>query len=148
MMEFYDEKNLPKASEYAQLTLKSADWAHPKDESSKEHLRKVRCTSHHIIVSELLERGNFSQAIAAFEAAIEAESYAGGYYGIGLCLDRKREIEDAFPYYAAAELMGGEEAQKAKERLEVLYKSLHNDTLVGIDKVYTKARELMAKFEG
>ena len=148
MMKFFNEKNLPQASEYARLTLRSADLARPTDENSKEQLRKVRSTSHHIIASELLERGDFSQAIIAFEAAIEAERYAGGYYGIGLCLDRKREIENAFPYYAAAELMGGEEAQKAKDRLEVLYRSLHNDTLVGIDKVYKKARQLLAKSEG
>jgi len=27
--------------------------------------------------------------------------------------------------------------------VEILYKALHNQTLVGIDKVYNKARELM-----
>ena len=39
--------------------------------------------------------------------------------------------------------MGGEEAPRAKSRLEVLYKALHNDTLIGIDKVYKKAKELL-----
>jgi hypothetical protein len=44
-----------------------------------------------------------------------------------------------------AELLGGEDAARAKVRLEVLYRALHNDTLIGIDKVYKKARELLAE---
>ena len=44
-----------------------------------------------------------------------------------------------------AELMGGDQSPKAKARLELLYKALHNDTLIGIDKVYRKAKEALAE---
>jgi len=39
--------------------------------------------------------------------------------------------------------MDGEYAERAKARLELLYKALHNDTLIGIDKVYTKDNETL-----
>jgi hypothetical protein len=56
----------------------------------------------------------------------------------------REEIEEAILYYAKAELTGGEYAPKAKARLEKLYKALHNDTLIGIDKIYKRAKESLA----
>ena len=103
----------------------------------------MRRACHHIIAGNLLAMENFTEAIPEFEKAVEAEKYWEGYYGIGQCLDRMKEIEQALPYYAAAEIMGGENAHKAKDRLELLYRSLHNDTLIGIDKVYNKAKQLL-----
>ena len=46
-------------------------------------------------------------------------------------------------YYAMAELKGEENVSEAKSRVEILYKALHNQTLIGIDKIYNKARDLM-----
>jgi len=143
VMKFSKENNLPKAAEYAQLTLKAADLAERKDERAQEQLRQVRRACHHVIASNLMGKGNFSEAISAFKEAIQAEKYAQGYYKIGQCLENQKKIDEAVQYYAAAELMGGEEAPRAKSRLEVLYKALHNDTLIGIDKVYKKAKELL-----
>jgi hypothetical protein len=145
MMRFYNSKNLPKAAEYAQLTLKSADLAGRPDANTQEQLKNVRRVCNHVIASNLLEKANYAEAIPVFKKAVEAEKYGQGYYGIGLCYDNRKEVEEAILYYAAAELMGGEEESKAKARLEVLYKLLHNDTLIGIDKVYKKAKELLAE---
>lgn len=77
--------------------------------------------------------------------ASQIEKYDQGYYEIGLCMDKQKKVDEASLYYAMAELTGGESAPKAKARLEILYKALHNDTLVGINKVYTKAKELLAE---
>ena len=85
------------------------------------------------------------EAVSTFKQAIGVERYAEGYYKIALVLDGQKKIEEAIPYYAAAELMGGEDAPKAKSRLEALYRALHNDTLVGIDKAYNKGKELLAE---
>jgi hypothetical protein len=81
----------------------------------------------------------------AFRKAVEAERYGLGYYEIGRCLDKQKKIEEAILYYATAELLGGEDAPRAKARLEALYKALHDNTLIGIDKVYKKAKELLAE---
>ena len=43
--------------------------------------------------------------------------------------------------FARAEKQGGDLAGQAKEKVEQLYKALHNNTLIGIEKVYRKANE-------
>jgi hypothetical protein len=143
VMRYWKANNLPKAVEHAELTLKSVNPDKQSDAKVKEQVRKVHRICHHIIASDLLEKKVFADAISAYKEALKDEKYAEGYYGIGLCLDNQKAIEDANLYYAMAELMGGESASKAKARLETLYKALHNNTLVGLDKVYQKARESM-----
>jgi tetratricopeptide (TPR) repeat protein len=145
MMQFLNRGNLQKAAEYAQLTLRASDLVKPQDDNAKEQLKKMHRACHHIIGSEFLEKGDYPDAISAFREAVKDERYAGGYYMIGQCLDKQRDVEKATQYYAMAELIGGEDAPKAKARLESLYKALHNDTLVGIDKVYKKAKESLAE---
>jgi tetratricopeptide (TPR) repeat protein len=143
MMLLYNDNKLSKAAEYAQLTLKSADMVKAPGADTQEQLRKVRRASHHIIASSLMDQGKFTDAISEFEKALEAEKYAQGYYGIALCYDNSKKIDEAILYYAVTELMGGGEAPKAKVRLETLYKAIHNDTLIGIDKVYSKAQKFI-----
>jgi tetratricopeptide (TPR) repeat protein len=89
-----------------------------------------------------MDKGNYAEAIGAFKRAIEFERYGEGYFIIAQCLEK--EIEEAILHYAKAELTGGEYAPKAKARLEKLYKALHNDTLIGIDKIYKRAKESLA----
>ena len=142
---FSESNNLPKAAEYGQLTLNSVDLAEHKDAQTEGQLRKVRRACYHVIASNLMEKGNFVPAISAFKLAISAERYGQGYYKIAMCLENQKNVEEALLYYAVAETMGEEDAPKAKARLEVLYKALHNDTLIGIDKVYKRAKEILAE---
>ena len=143
MMLFYNDNNLSKAARYAQLTLKSADMVQAPEPDTQEQLRKVHRACHHVIASSLMDQAKFTDAISEFEKALEAEKYAQGYYGIALCYDNDKQIDEAILYYAVAELMGGGEAPKAKVRLDTLYKAIHNDTLIGIDKVYSKAQKFI-----
>lgn len=145
VMKYTSSNNLPKAAEYAELTLKSVDMVAQPDAKTEEHLNKIRRACYHVIAINQMEKANYTGAIAAFQRAIRAEKYAEGYYMIGLCLDNKKQVDDAISYYAIAEMMGGKDAARAKTRLEVLYKAMHNDTLIGIDKVYKKAKELLEK---
>jgi tetratricopeptide (TPR) repeat protein len=148
VQQFAKENNLPKAAEYAQLTLNSLNLIQAQNATQQEQLRQVRRACYHVIGSNLLAKGEFSQAITSFEEALQTERYGDGYYSIGICLENQKDIEKAILYYALAELMGGEIAPKAKSRLETLYKALHNDTLVGINKVYQKGKDLLAEPEG
>ena len=145
---YYNDRNLQKAADYAQLALKSIDLIKQPDEKKQEQLRKVNRVCHHIIASSLVDKGSFTEAISEFEKAIASEKYSEGYYGIGLCFDNKKNIEEAMLYYAAAELMDRNAAPEAKVRLEVLYKALHNGTLIGIDKIYSKARKMLEDQSG
>ena len=145
VVKFSKDNNLPKAAEYAQLALNSADLAGQKDARIREELREVRRGCHHVIASSLMGKGNYAEAIASFKRAVEAKRYGQGYYEIGVCLEYLKNIEEAIVYYAVAETLGEIDAQKAKSRLEVLYKALHNNTLIGIHKVYEKAQKLLSE---
>jgi tetratricopeptide (TPR) repeat protein len=148
MLLFYNDNKLSKAAEYAQLTLKAADLAKAPDAVTQEQLRKVRRASYHVIASSLMGQGKYSEAIPAFEKALQAERYPEGYFGIALCYDNAKKIEEALLYYAVAELMGGGDSSKAKTRLETLYKAIHNDTLIGIDKIYGRAQKVLDEQKG
>jgi hypothetical protein len=145
--QFYKRKDFQKAAEYSLLTMKAAELAKPKTAAEQEQLQKVRGECYDIMAGDLLERGKYAEAISIYREAIKEHKFSEGYYRIGQILDKQKEVEAAAHYYAMAELMGGEDAMKAKARLEVLYKALHNDTLIGIDKVYRRAKEALAEPE-
>jgi hypothetical protein len=148
VLRFARENDLPKAAEYAQLALNALTLIQSPDAATQQQLLQVRRVCYNVIGSSLLEKGAFPQAITSFEEALKAERYGDGYYNIGICLEKQKDVEKAILYYAVAELMGGENAARAKSRLETLYKALHNDTLVGINKVYQKGKELLAESGG
>lgn len=141
---YTEANNIPKAAEYAQLTLKSADQAKNLSAEKLEHLKKVRHACYHVIAMDLMEKDKCADAIETFKKALAVDKYGEGYYYIAQCYEKlgKDKVEDfAIPYYARAELHGGEVAPKAKARLETLYKALHNNTIIGIDKVYRRVKE-------
>jgi tetratricopeptide (TPR) repeat protein len=141
---YIDGNNFPKAAEYAQLTLKSADIAEKAkqpDAETKEQLRKVRRACHHIIGMNYFEQGKFPEAINAFSRALKYEKYGEGYYYIAVCQHKLGKVDDAMVSYACASLQGGEVQKKSKDALEKIYRAIHNDTTIGIDKIYTKAKE-------
>ncbi len=75
-----------------------------------------------------------------------------GYYSVGQCWEKLGQSDRAMLSYAEAVTVGEELAEsataaKAKQRLEQLYGAFHNGTLVGIDKIYKKAKESMAQPE-
>jgi hypothetical protein len=57
-----------------------------------------------------------------------------------MCQWKQDQIEEAMLSFARAELQGGEIAPQAKEKVEQLYKALHNNTTIGIEKIYKKAK--------
>ena len=80
-----------------------------------------------------MKPSSLSSRLSALEKSSES------CYFIGYCLRMQKNIDDAMLWYARAEQHGGEYAPKAKENLEQLYKALHNNTLIGIEKIYRKA---------
>jgi hypothetical protein len=143
VMKYMEAKNAPKAAEYCVATLKSADQVKQPDSETQETLVKVRRACNHIIGLNLMEKEKFSEAILSFQKALRVQKYGEGYYWIGSCQERigQDKVEDAILSYAKSELQADDYAPKAKARLEQLYKALHNNTIIGIDKVYRKAKE-------
>jgi hypothetical protein len=76
-----------------------------------------------------------------------------GFYSVAQCQEKLGQSYDATMLsYAKAVtagdgLAGNATVTKAKENLERLYRITHNNTIVGIDKVYKKAKEAIAPVE-
>ena len=141
LVQFYVEaKNPAKTLEYANAALKAADLVQNPGSETKLQLRKVRKACYDTIGKILLEQDKFNEAIKAFQQALSLEKSSESCYFIAYCLRMQKNVDDAMLWYARAEQHGGEYASKAKENLEQLYKALHNDTLIGIEKVYRKAQ--------
>jgi tetratricopeptide (TPR) repeat protein len=139
------QKNYAKAAEYAQMTLKATGLVKQPSSETQASIRAVRNACYHLIGMNQYEAGKYGEAIKSFQQALKAETYGEGYYYIGLCQRNLDLIDDAMVSLAKADLLGGEVAPKAKEYLEKLYKALHNNTLIGIEKIYRKAKEQMAE---
>ncbi len=139
-----DAKEYAKAAEVAPLALKSASLVKDPGEGTKLQLRQVRSACHHLIAINLMECKRYAEAIQSFKQALKAQEYSEGYYYIGQCLRLmdKSNTEDALPYLAKSATLGGPTGAKAKTELETLYRLMHNNTLVGIEKVYKKADQL------
>jgi tetratricopeptide (TPR) repeat protein len=134
-------KNSEKATEYARLTLKSADLVKEPSKEVQEQITKVRYACYLVIGTNLYEDGKFAEAIKSLQQALRYEKHGEPYYYIGMCQWKMDQIDDAILSFARAELQGGETESQAKEKVEQLYKALHNNTTVGIEKVYRKAKE-------
>lgn len=63
-----------------------------------------------------------------------------------MCQWAQDQIDEAILTFAKAEKQGGDIALKAKDKLEQLYKAIHNNTTIGIEKVYKKALETPDNF--
>ena len=142
LVQFYvEEKNPSKAVEYARAALNAAELVKDPGAETKEQLRKVRKACYDTIGKIQLEQDKFDEAIKAFQQALSVEKSSESFYFIAYCLRMQQNIDDAMLWYARAEQHGGEYASKAKENLEQLYKAMHNNTLIGIEKIYRKAKD-------
>ncbi len=150
---YADAGNIPKAAEYAQQILKVLKTAEKPDAAGKEKLQAIKRICYHIIGINDFEKDKFRDAIKAFENALKFESYQEGFYYIARCYwalsDKEPDLAElAHDYFAAAELYGGDPGltQKAKEYKEQLYKPLHNNSLIGIEKVMKRAQAILDKY--
>ncbi|MDR1727577.1 MAG: hypothetical protein LBT74_06570 [Acidobacteriota bacterium] len=148
MNHYAAKEDTAKTIEYAQATLASMDKLKDPSAEVKAALPALRRAINHNIGAAYYNDKKYDQAIASVVNALKVEKYADGYYLIGRCLDEQRKVDNALVAYAKAQLTGeaGDAAAqavaaKAKDRLEVIYKALHNNTTIGIDKQYRKARE-------
>ncbi|MGD0308209.1 MAG: hypothetical protein ABSC02_02880 [Acidobacteriota bacterium] len=139
-----EKKELAKAADYAQQALKALASAKKPDATSQadwvKHTKDVEHACYNIIATNYQEQKKWDEAIQTYEKALKVKLYDGGYYYIGYCQWQKDDVDSAIPSFAKAEYLGGELKAKATENLEKLYKSQHNQTLTGIDKVRNKAK--------
>jgi hypothetical protein len=148
---YVKEKNLGKAADAASATLKAAETAaKPEgtpDATWQSDVAKVRKSCHYIIGASLYEKAKYPEAIKELEQALSLDrKFDMAYYYIGLSQWKLSKIEnDEAPLaFAKAVILKGEVADQAKEHLEKIYKAIHNNSLVGVEKIYDRAKEELA----
>lgn len=151
LTKYAEVENYAKAAEYAEKTLEVLESAARPDAAGQENIPTIKRICNHIIGINHFEADRFKEAIQYFENALKAECYQEGLYYIarchwGLSEGRTEIVVLAHDFFAAAELFGGELTQKAKEYKEQLYKPLHYNSLVGIEKVHKRAQEILDRY--
>jgi tetratricopeptide (TPR) repeat protein len=149
-MEFVDkyskEKNLDKASEYAKLALKSMEIAKKPDSVSDAEWQKAttgtKKSCYYLIALNAYEKKKWQETINELNIVLKIDKkYEPAYYYIGHSLWKLEKVEEAIESFAKAVVLKGEFASQSKEYLESLYKAIHNNTIIGIDKVYNRNKE-------
>lgn len=149
---YMESNNIPKAAEYAQLMLKSADTVKQPTQEQQEELKKKRQVAHFVIGMSGFEKDKFPEAIENFQKAIKidpnGESSSDSYYFLAKSQDNQaaasksqEKAEEAMNAYAKCELVKGSNATKAHDRIIEIFKALHNNQTIGIEKVYRRAKE-------
>lgn len=148
LRKYADAGNVAKATEYAKKTLDVLDAAETPDAAGKKVMEGIRRECYHVIAISLYENQKYAEAMKYFERALKIEKFQDGFYYIAQCYWRLGDPETAHDYFAAAELLGGNMTDKAREYKEELYKTLHNNTLIGIEKVHKRAQTILDNYSG
>ena len=146
LRKYIDAGNMAKATEYANKTLKVLDAAQAPDAAGKKVMRTIRRECYQILAINYFESQKYNEAIKYFDLALKIEKYQDGFYYIAQCYWRLGNPEKAHDYFAAAEILGGNMTDRAKELKEELYKALHNNTLIGIEKVHKRAQSIIDSY--
>ena len=143
----YAEKDLPKAGAYAEKTLKALSTgkkpANVAETEWNRNTHDIERGCYDIIGMNLFNEKKYTQALDALQKAVKVECYELGYYYIAQCYWNLNQPEEAHDNFAIADLLGGKMSAQAKKYCLEIYKSLHNGTDTGIDKVYRRARTVV-----
>jgi tetratricopeptide (TPR) repeat protein len=145
---YTDEKNFTKAAEYAQLALKALEKTKKPESKSDADWQKEKTTvqrvCYYLMGMSHYEKEKYAEAIKNLELALRAERFDAAYYYIGLCNWKMDKVEEAISSFAKAVVLKGDVAADARGHLEKLYKAMHNNTTIGIEKVYRRAEAELA----
>jgi len=138
--------NVAKATECAKKTLEVLDSAGQPDAAGRKVRQAIRRECNHLIAINHYEGQRYDKAMKHFDSALKIEKFQDGFYYIAQCYWRMGNPEKAHDYFAAAEILGGNMTNKAKQYKEELYKTLHNNRLTGIEKVHKRAQTILDSY--
>lgn len=99
-------------------------------------------TSYAIVGNVAYEQKDYPNAISNLESSLKYYKRNGlAYYYLGMSYWQQNKVDMAMLDLAKAYLLGGPSAAAAKQYLDNLYKSTHQQTLVGQERVIAKAKE-------
>jgi len=150
MSKFYmDQKQLDRAAPLQQKLLplldKAVKPATTSDAEWKTYLSQEKGRAWQVIGEFQFQKDKFPEAIASYQkAATYIKKNDIAYFRIGMCYWKLNDPDNAIESFARAYVIEGEIAKSAYEYLEKLYKSIHNNSTVGINKVIDQAKKEIA----
>lgn len=145
-----DLKQLDKAAVLQQKLLpildKAVKPATTSDAEWKDYLNREKGRAWQVIGESLFQKDKFQESVAAYQKAatfIKKNDFA--YFRIGTCHWKLNDPDSAIENFARAYVINGEVAKSSYEYLERLYKSIHNNSTVGINKVIDQAKKELGK---
>ena len=107
-----------------------------------EYVHRGLASSYGIVGNVAYEQKDYATAIASLENSTKHFKRNGpAYYYLGLSYWQQNKVDMAMLNLAKAYLLGGPTAAPAKQHLDNLYKTTHQQTLVGQERIINKAKE-------
>lgn len=143
---YMEKRQMAKAVSTAQKLLPILSKApKPEKASAAEWKRFIRGEANHawsLIGEWNYNREKWQASMKAYKRSIAYVRKSDlAYYRIGLCYWKLQDVDNAIDNFALAYVLNGQMKKNAYGYLEQLYKALHNNTTVGMDKVINRARK-------
>lgn len=141
-----EAKRAPQAAKYARQCIKAMQEATKPAETPaktwRDYQTHVFATCFAIVGNYAFERQDYAGAISSLEASLK--HYARNeiaYYYLAQSYWQQGKLDSAMKNFAKAYLLKGKVSAPAKQHLDNLYKSTHQNSLVGQERVIDKARQ-------
>lgn len=138
------EKNNAQAIKYAQIFMKTLPNAKKPASLSEAQWNSYKngnmADAYFLQAEDLYEHKKYKDAQPLFEQVLKYDPKRDvALYRVGFIHWHLQDGEKAMETFACCEKLKGPTAATCKAKLAEIYKSLHNGTTVGIDKVYQRA---------
>jgi tetratricopeptide (TPR) repeat protein len=108
----------------------------------KDYNVHVFATCYYVVGHAAFEQQDYNTAVANLENSLKHYGRNDrAYYYLGQAYWQQAKLDLAMKSFAKAYLLRGDTSAPSKQHLDNLYKSTHQNTLVGIERVIDKAKE-------
>jgi tetratricopeptide (TPR) repeat protein len=145
VVEYTEKKELPKAADYAQQTLKALPAAQKpasvSDAEWNQYITDVKKTCYDVIASNYYAQKSYQEAVQNYQQAVDIDDYDSAYFYIGQSQLSAKDVDSAIESFARAEYLNGRMKAQATKYLEESWKSQHDGNLTGIEKPRKRAKD-------
>jgi tetratricopeptide (TPR) repeat protein len=143
---FGEARRYPQAIKYGKMCIKAFQSATKPEAMSekdwKAYSTHLNATCYYIVGSSAYETKDYSTAITNLEGSLKYFSRNEmAYYKLAHAYWQQNRIDLAMKNFAKAYLLNGSSSRAARQYLDQLYKSTHQQSLVGVERVIDKAKE-------
>jgi tetratricopeptide (TPR) repeat protein len=141
-----DSRRYPQAIKYGRMCLKAFQSATKPEAMAEKDWRaystNLYASCYYIVGSSAFETKDYATTVSNLENSLKyylRNEFA--YYKLAQAYWQQNRIDLAMKNFAKAYLLGGQTSRPARQYLDQLYKSTHQQSLVGEERVIEKAKE-------